>query len=44
MPTRRSSRPTLLRESLELSVEERLQRLMALQRAALELARAGLET
>ena len=32
---------TLLRESLKLSVEERLRALMRLQRAALELRRAG---
>lgn len=34
---------TLLREALKLTVEERLRRLMALQRAAIELRRAGLE-
>lgn len=32
---------TLLRENLRLSVEERLRKLMRLQRAAEELARAG---
>ena len=34
---------TLLRENLKLTVEERLQRLQALQRAAIELQRAGRE-